>query len=300
MKKSILLYLVCSAAAAFGASDYFPSKVGTTWKFDYVSFIGHGSGGLTDSGIVSWVVTSIDRQGNEKIVTIVQQRKLRRSIYNMLTDPNNKYDSIFNPPRELPPENIVFVDSGNMLYRKYSRDKMQTTEVLVHDKTGTIPSSICVKDTSIEVLMAIRQAALVITGTCDISWDIPGSGVIKHLPLDYFLQCDSIGPVAYLYNSRGTIAREGGVSCEVWTLRSLPVSIRQSSRGQARDLRTVNGPQLIPLLGVTARSAFKNGSVFDLRGRMITDAGCFDKQYKGAGIVILFPKEAFDNGNENQ
>jgi hypothetical protein len=298
MKKSHLLYLVCCAAAAFGASDYFPAEVGNTWEFDYRSFTGHSAGGTTDSGIVTWEITEVQQQGTTKIVAITQQHCLKRRIFFMAGNPD-KYDSVFNPPRELPPENIAFVDSGNILYRKYSRDRMQTTEVLVHDKKGPIPSSICVKDTSIEVLKTIRQAALVITGTCDLSPDDPNSSVIKHKPFDYFLQCDSIGPVAYLYDSQGTALMVGGHNYENWVLRSFPTGISHTY-AKSGDIRVGNRPQLVPLLGVPARWAFIHSSVYNLRGRVMPDLSRFGKKTKGAGIVVVFPDKALDGGNDNK
>jgi hypothetical protein len=254
-------------ACAIPAADYFPASVGRTWEFDYGSYDGHSAGGVTDSGVIYWTITDIAAQGTAKVITIRQVRTLTRSIYLNAMFMEDAYDSSFNPPRILSEDEIQFIDSGNVLYRKSTDSRM--VQVLVHDPKGTVPSSICTQDTLVTLLGSSRPATLVITGSCDRSYDNPGSPV-KHETFDYFLLSDGIGPVMYRYDSRGSRLLSGGFFASDWTLRALPVGVRKSLVPNKQGLR---GSEFsIGLLGFTPGALASTGHpqyIYDLHGRLI-------------------------------
>jgi hypothetical protein len=287
LKRQVGFLGVLFMAAAVYASDFFPAKVGNKWEFDYESFEGHSAGGKTDSGIVTWVISAIEQQGNTKKISITQKRNLRRSTYFMVGS-SSSYDSTFNPPRELPAVVISFVDSGNVLYRSHQLSGRQSTEVLVHDPKGAVPSGICVHDTAITVCKSPKTAKLVITGSCDLSQDFFGTEE-KHPIFDFFFQCDGIGPVEYHYDSHGTSMMTGGHSWENWTLRSLPASINRNP-AKKNNIVSGNRRQTILLVNESLRPNFTAGSVYDLYGRTLRYENRQGKSINADGVYIRLPE----------
>jgi hypothetical protein len=286
-KRKIGFFGVLFIMAAVHASDYFPSKVGNKWEFDYEFFEGHSRGGKTDSGVVSWVISAIEQQGNTKKISITQKRNLRRSTYFMAGSSSN-YDSTFNPPRELSAVVISFIDSGNVLYRSHQLSGRQSTEVLVHDPKGAVPSGICVHDTAITVCKSPKTAKLVITGSCDLSQDLYGTEE-KHPIFDFFFQCDGIGPVEYHYDSHGTTMMTGGHSWENWALRSLPVSIKKDLVAKNKFV-SANRMQTILLVNKSTPLNFTTGPIYDLYGRILRCESSLEKPVQADGIYIHLPE----------
>jgi hypothetical protein len=286
-KRQIGFFGVLFIMAAVHASDYFPAKVGNKWEFDYESFTGHSRGGKTDSGVVSWVISAIEQQGNTKKISITQKRYLRRSTYFMAGTSDN-YDSTFNPPRELSAVVISFIDSGNVLYRSYQLSGRQSTEVLVHDPKSAVPSGICVHDTAITVCKSPKTAKLVITGSCDLSPDKQVTEQ-KHPIFDLFFQCDNIGPVEYHYDSHGTTMMVGGHSWEDWTLRSLPVSIKKVLIAKNRFV-SANRMQTILLVNKSTSLNFTTGPIYDLYGRILRCENNQRKSIRTDGVYIRLPE----------
>jgi hypothetical protein len=287
-KRQIGFFGVLLTVAAVCASDYFPAKIGNKWEFDYESFEGHSGGGKTDSGVVSWVISAIEQQGNAKKITITQKRNLRRSTY-FMAGSSRSYDSTFNPPRELQDVVISFIDSGNVLYRSHQLSGRQSTEVLVHDPKGSVPSGICVHDTAMTVCKSQRNAKLVITGSCDLSPDLYGS-VEKHPIFDFFFQCDGIGPVEYHYDSHGTTMMVGGHSWETWALRSLPVSIKKDLVAKNKFV-SANRMQTILLVNKSTPLNFTTGPIYDLNGRILRCESSLEKPVQANGIYIHFARK---------
>jgi hypothetical protein len=288
MKKVLICGLAaCVMVLTANASDYFSAKIGNKWEFDYESFEGHSAGGKTDSGVVSWVISAIEQQGNAKKITITQKRNLRRSTY-FMAGSSRGYDSTFNPPRELSAVVISFIDSGNVLYRSYQLNGRQSTEVLVHDPKGVVPSGICVDDTAITVCESPKNAKLVITGSCDLSPDLHVTEQ-KHPIFDLFFQCDSIGPVEYHYDSHGTTMMVGGHSWENWTLRSLPVSIKKDIVAKNKFV-SANRIQTILLVDRSTPLNFTTGSIYDLYGRILRCESSLEKPVQADGIFIHLPE----------
>jgi hypothetical protein len=286
MKKVLICGLAaCVMVLTANASDFFPAKIGNKWEFDYESFEGHSAGGKTDSGVVNWVISAIEQQGNAKKITITQKRNLRRSTY-FMAGSSRSYDSTFNPPRELQAVVISYIDSGNVLYRSHQLNGRQSTEVLVHDPKGAVPSGICVHDTALTVCKSQKNAKLVITGSCDLSQDLYGTEE-KHPIFDFFFQCDGIGPVEYHYDSHGTAMMTGGHSWETWTLRSLPVSIKKDIAAKNKFV-SGNRMQTILLVNESLRPNFTAGPVYDLYGRILRCESSLEKPVEADGIYIHF------------
>lgn len=288
LKQLIGTVIIFGVVLAVNASDYFPAKIGNKWEFDYECFTGHSAGGETDSGMVTWTITAAGQKGNAKEVTIKENRNLRRKTYSMY---GKGYDSTFNPPRELPSMNLSFIDSGNVLYRTFQLDGIQTTEVLVHDPKSAVPNRICVHDTTISVLRSERAAKLVITGSCDLSDDNLGEEP-KHRIFDFFFQCDSIGPVEYHYDSHGTTSMVGGHDWENWTLHSLPLSIKREIANAHKFNMGNNGPQLVLRVNGFTNSKPENKSLFDLNGRILPDVKSSGHVSRCNGVFICLPGKA--------
>jgi hypothetical protein len=278
MQKRIGFFGVLFIMAAVHASDYFPAKIGKKWEFDYQYFSGHGAGGETDSGIVTWTITAISQKGNVKEITIKQERKLRRKSYKVYTV---SYDSIFSSPRELQPEVVKFIDSGNVLYRPQEQGGMSSMQVLVHDPNGKIPSGICVHDTTILVNKYQRAAKLVTTGSCDLSTD--------HVPYDYFFQCDSIGPVEYHYDWRGTMIFTGAYTAEHWTLHNSPVNIKKETVYMNGISYGNNKPRSALSLNAFTSTTFYDNLLFDLNGRCVTGMKTTRNIPVSKGVFIIIP-----------
>jgi hypothetical protein len=284
MKKVLICVLAaCMMVLTANASDFFPAKVGNKWQFDYESFEGHSRGGKTDSGVVTWVISAIEQQGTAKKISITQTRNLRRSTY-FMAGSNDNSDTIFNPPQELPAMMISFIDSGNVLYRPHQLYGRPSTEVLVHDPKGAVPSGICVHDTAITVCKSPKIAKLVITGSCDLSQDLYGTEE-KHPIFDFFFQCDGIGPVEYHYDSHGTSMMTGGHSWENWTLRSLPVSIKKELVAKNKSANG-NRMQTLLLVKKSAPLNFTAGPIYDLYGRLLRCESSLEKPVNADGIYI--------------
>jgi hypothetical protein len=246
--------------------------------FDYEHFLGHAAGGETDSGIVTWTITTISQKGNVKEITIKQERKLRRKSYKMYTV---NYDSILNPPRELQPEIVKFIDSGNVLYRPNEKLQMPSMQVLVHDPNGKIPTGICVHDTTILINKYQRGAKLVTTGSCDLSKD--------HVPYDYFFQCDSIGPVEYFYDWRGTAIFSGAYTAEHWTLHNSPVNIKKETVNTNKISYGNNRPRSALSINGLTKTTFYDNLLFDLKGRLVSDIKTTSNVPISKGMLIIIP-----------
>ena len=271
MQKQVIgIFFVLSIMLAVNASDYFPSKVGSAWEFDYKSFQGHSRGGTTDSGIVSWKICAIEQQGNAKKITIQERRELhRRTLFLVAYD--NNYDSIFIPPRELTSDTVTFIDSENVLYGTISLITGQKTETLIHDPNGKIPSGIVVHNNSAMILGSIKPVIVVQNG----------SSCSK--------QCDNIGPVEF--SDTVQIGLNGRES-ESWTLHSLPVSTKREL-AQTRNVNPgYNRPQLTLMINELKNPISGNNLTYDLKGRIVPYISNSEKVSMCKGIFICIPDKS--------
>jgi len=203
-------------------ADFFPVAQGAVWEFDYHLRVGHSGGGTDDYGIVRWEIAALIPGGYDRIV-IAQTRRLMRRTFAGYWGPS--YDSAYNPPR-IRVDTVRFTGYGNAFFSA-------TGQVLIHTRNGAVPDSISVCDTMITIGGAQKNAVYAISGVCDLSRDA-NYQTVKHPQFNFFIQQDSIGPVAYRYDSHGTRMLVGGWTWEDWVLRS-PIKTITTLPATARD-----------------------------------------------------------------
>jgi len=269
MQKHLIgVFCLLSIVVAVNASDYFPVQIGNIWEFDYEYYQGHSRGGTTDLGTVIWTVSAIEQQDSAKKITIKQQRILQRRTLNMASYGGN-YDSIYNPPREQPSEDITFIDSGNVVYWTFNFSCKQDTQVLIHDPNGTIPSGIVVRKNMPTIVNGSFKSALIVQN---------GTFSSK--------QCDNIGPVEFSDTVKIGI---NGRAHERWSLQSSPVSIKREL-AQTQNVQIGNNqPQLTLINNESANPVSGSNLHFDLRGRTMTRLNRVDKKAKVEEVFISLP-----------
>ncbi len=198
------------------ARDCFPIQTGNTWKFSFEEYNGHGSGGTTWKGHISWTIlsqTMIDSGKGKSIVDVAQKSELMAKSY-WYFDLVDNYDSIFDPPR-ITLDTITLIDSSNICL------DTENNRILIHDPQGPVSDRYCVIDTTIKINENDLSCVIPIDTPCDLSSD-HNLEHVKHSEFNFFYQAESKGPVKYIFDSRGTVRRKTGIYHRIeWVLLEL-------------------------------------------------------------------------------
>jgi hypothetical protein len=267
--KIILLFCIAPAVLS-AATDYFPTDTGNTWTFSYVSSSSPAVPNpivTRDSGSVKWEALRAMGNGIAVYFRFKQTRSLARRTVSGGGNPG--YDSLFSPPRittdtVILSRPVVLIDTlglrdslGNGL--TFSND---TCPAAVHDFLKSVPSTMTVKDTTVQFDGSAYACKKITPSECSCYKSFLWS----------FVLADRVGPVgAHITLCPGYV---GGIYNETWRLVSReypPVAVQpRLSYGPKGECMTIlGGSNSIMLRFPSGSSHPLSAAVYRLSGKEV-------------------------------